>query len=253
MAENPEGAVALSDDDIDSLVDEVEGKTGSPAADTVEASETADTGVESQDEASPTGELEVEVRKEGIDEEAETPPPEGAAPPPVTGPVTEKPFQYRAARETFSFPGATELSDGTVKVTKEGVGQLREVLGSYVGIQKEWKTQRRDLERQLRTVQEDRSAKDVEADQVIGLFTELRGMTPEQRWDWANEFDAKAPKLELAIERAKIDRERKEVERLRNGPELSEEEARERETLEMELPADPEDSKRVHQARSSVA
>lgn len=235
MADTPEGAVSLSDADLDDIIRDATGEETDTAADTVEESEgAASDSVEAQepdqDTTDETGEGATE--EEAADATAETPE-EGAAP--VA--TAERPFTFKGAGQVHSLPGAVEQPDGSVRIAKDGAERLRQTLASAVGIQQDWKTQRRTLEKELRTARESRADKDIEAESIVTLFQDVRTMTPEERWEWANEFDASAPKLELEIEKQKLERDRQMLQRERAGPELSPDEQREQvqETLTTEL------------------
>ena len=236
MAHSPEGAVDLSDSDIDDLVNEVQGDSTDAATDTADDS-TDDSNEVQQDEPDTDDETGEGAQEEEADtEDAQAPPPEGERPPPrATG--TERAFTFKGAGQVHALPGAVEQPDGTVRIAREGAEQLRQTLASAAGIQHEWKTQRRHLERENRTLKEGRNDRDIEAEQITTLFQDVREMSPEERWEWANAFDAKAPQLEIQIEKEKLERARAEFERDRRGPELSNEEQRERitETLTGEL------------------
>jgi hypothetical protein len=122
------------------------------------------------------------------------------------------------------------MPDGSLRASKEGAATLRQNLASALGIQAQWKQERRELQTQLREAKEGKSDREVEAEQIVNLFADLRTMTPEEKWAWANEFDEKAPKLEIEIEKRKLERDRKDLERQRSGAPATAEEAAEQRT-----------------------
>ncbi len=234
MPQNAEGAYSPSEDELDELVGEVTEDLRSPDATDTETEPTpAESGAES------TGDGPSEETSEGQDaddELAETEEGQKPTTPAATPAATaardavagEKPFTFKAAKAEHSFQGIAELPDGTLKVTKEAIPQLRGVLASFVELQRTSKEERRNLQREIKRIQSDRSDREIEADAVTRLFTDVEKMTPEERWMWAENFGAETPKLQLEIERQKLERERAAFARQRDGGDLTEEEQGER-------------------------
>jgi hypothetical protein len=233
MADRPEDAVALSDADLDELVGAAERDDDSIATDTgTEPQGSADISDEAQTRDDTPGETEVGAESEQVDDPAREASPEGdleddAQPPAEVDekPPGSRPFTVKGAGQQHAIPGVTEMPDGSLRASKEGASTIRQNLASALGIQAQWKQERRELQTQLRDATEKATDREVEAEQIVNLFADLRTMTPEERWAWANEFDEKAPKLEIEIEKRKLDRDRKALERQRSGAPATEEEA----------------------------
>ena len=221
MADTPEDAVALSDDDLDAIVGEVEAEAGvSVSADTEEGSRGTDSDVvETQSESEPSGETELgaEVTEEVDDAASETSDRTAAPTAEAVNTTGSKPFKFTGAGQEHTLPGATELADGTVRIGKEGASQLRQTLASAIGIQQNWKEERRTLHRQLHAAKAEKSDREVEANHIVTLFQSLHSMTPEERYEWAASFVDKTPQLEVEIAKAKLERDRQAWERERSG------------------------------------
>ena len=242
MADTPEDAVALSDADLDDIVNDLNEEAGvSVGADTEEGSqESTAAGDETQSETETSGETELgaQVEEEAGATASETTQEESAATTAETLSATgSQPFEFTGAGQKHVLPGATELADGTVRIGKEGAARLRQTLASAVGIQSEWKEERKKLHRELAAATESKSDREVEADHIVSLFERLHAMTPEERYEWAANFTANTPKLEVEIEKAKLQRDRQRWERERSGAPQSEVEVQEQvqETLTQEL------------------
>lgn len=223
-----------SDDELDEIVDSVTEDLRSPdAPDTGTEPTPAESGAESTEDGQS---VETSEGQDADDELAETG--EGQKPPtPAATPAAdaardavagEKPFTFKAAKAEHIFHGVAELPDGTLKVTKEAIPQLRGVLASFVELQRTSKEERRSLQRELKRIQTERTDKEIEADAVTRLFKDVEKMTPEERWMWAENFGAETPKLQLEIERQKLEREKAAIARQRDGGDLTEEEQGER-------------------------
>jgi hypothetical protein len=220
----PAGAYTPSDDDLDELVGQATDDISTEAPDE-EAEPTAATSEpESEPEAESVETPEGEEPTEEIEEEGA----EGAEPDPAAAQAAaateSKPFTFKASGAEHQFHGVTELKDGSLRTTKEAGTQLRQVLASYVELQKTSKTERRDLQRKLEAATKQRSDKDIEAEHLTKLFKDIEKMTPEERWVWAEEFTANVPTLQLEIQKAQLARDRAALEQERQGPVLSEEE-----------------------------
>lgn len=220
----PAGAYTPSDDDLDELVGQATDDISTEAPDE-EAEPTAATSEpESEPEAEPVETPEGEEPTEEIEEEGA----EGAEPDPAAAQAAaateSKPFTFKASGAEHQFHGVTELKDGSLRTTKEAGTQLRQVLASYVELQKTSKTERRDFQRKLEAATKQRSDKDIEAEHLTKLFKDIEKMTPEERWVWAEEFTANVPTLQLEIQKAQLARDRAALEQERQGPVLSEEE-----------------------------
>jgi hypothetical protein len=245
MAESPEDAVDLSDEELDGIVSTLEAEDGpiteDPDPDSQgTAAQNAD--VEAQGESTPADKSEAGEEVGPEKERTQAVPPKTEAPPPTTEPAkieAGKPFQFKAQGGVHTFQGATELPDGSVVISKEANSELRNILASQRELSTKWRQDQREFQRQIRSAKEERTNKDIEADAVIKLFSDLKKMSPEERWEFFSAFEEKTPQLELEIQRQQLDRDRQALERERQGPELSEEEQVEqlRSTLKTELDA----------------
>lgn len=257
MAETPEEAVALSDNDLDELVSEALNDDEGPSGDSDEREERSRP-ARKRGDADDGSDLRVESPKPGVegedDEEreareadeataararqlAEGEEEEGADPARAAA-GEPKPFTYKAVGKEFTLPGAFERPDGAVEFKKEAVPQFRQALSGLLQRESQAREQLRTSRRELERAKEERTDKDIEANAVLDLFKELKGKTdPNDIWKWAQDFVANLPKLETRVEREKIDRDRKALERERAGPKLSAEEESEAftETIQGEL------------------
>lgn len=226
----PDNAYTPSDDELDDLVGEATEDLSTEATDEEPEPTTAESGSESTEgepaEETPEGEEpEGEIEEEGPEPTTEAEPAAAAA---RAAEAKGKPFKFKASGAEHDFVGVSELEDGSLRVSKEATPQFRSVLASYVELQRTSKEERRRLQRELKTAKDVRSDKEIEADQISKLFKDVEKMTPEERWVWAEEFGAKVPELNLAIERQRRERVEAELKAAREGPELSEEEQTER-------------------------
>jgi hypothetical protein len=246
MAETPEEAVALSDDDLDELVTDALADEDGPSG---ASEERADRGrpARKRGDADDGSDLRVEAPKPGVegedDEEREArearEATDAAARQPVEGeeegdeaeragaPAAgePKPFTYKAIGKEFTLPGAFERPDGAVEFKKEAVPQFRQALSGILQREQQARDQLRSTRQELARAKDERTDKDIEADAVLALFKDLRGKTdPNDIWKWAQDFVANLPTLENKVEKAKIERDRKALEAERAGPKLSAEE-----------------------------
>lgn len=231
MANTPQGAYTPSDDELDELVSAAEGDEGNapepvdgpePIADDEPSSEGQEPGSETTAEAEEGAETDAEA------EPTETSDEDGAPALTDAPAASSQPFKIKGAGQEHVMPGITEMKDGSLRATKEAAAQLRQTLASAIGIQHQWKEERRGLQRELREARESKSDKEIEAETIVSLFGDLREMTPEERWAWANKFAEEAPKLEIAIDKKKLERDREALKREREGGNLLPEEQQER-------------------------
>lgn len=262
MAETPEEAVALSDDDLDELVTDALADDDGPSGASDEREERGRP-ARKRGDADDGSDLRVEAPKPGVEDEddeereareAQERATAAGARQPVEGEEEDedaeaeraraaaagepKPFTYKAVGKEFTLPGAFERPDGAVEFKKEAVPQFRQALSGLLQREQQAREQLRSTRSELARVKDDRTDKDIEADAVLELFKELRGKTdPNDIWKWAQDFIAKLPTLENKVEKAKIERDRKALEAERAGPKLSAEEEAEQftETLQSEL------------------
>jgi hypothetical protein len=156
---------------------------------------------------------------------AEAPQPDAAAAPAAI--PGAKPFQFKASGGTHVFPGAQELPDGSVVIAKDSQAEFRRVLASERELRQNFQKTVSQHRRELDEAKKVRTAKDVEADAVFKLFGDLKKMTPEERFDFFQDFDQRAPQLELEIQREQLKQEREALERQKAGPEPTPEERQE--------------------------
>jgi hypothetical protein len=245
MANTPQGAYSPSDDDLDELVGTTEDDEGEASDDAPERTAGASSGEEPGDNHQDAGapgnaadgadeqgqhdEDGADEREPGAGEGSEA---DEAAPVPGAAPLSaippgSKPFAYRGAGAEHQLPGAHELPDGAVLIGKDATPTLRQLLASEAGLRQDFTRFRRESQRQIEDLKTRRVAREEEAEAVYQLFADLKKMTPEERWDFFTGFEQEAPKLELAVERRKIEQERKELEQARQGPRLTEDEQQE--------------------------
>lgn len=235
----PDNAYSPSADELDELVEEATEDLVTEAPDEEPeprpAASRAESETEPESEQTPEGqEAEAEIEEEGPDSTTEPAPAGEAAREAPKG----KPFKFKASGAEHTFAGVDELEDGTLRVSKEATPQFRGVLASYVELQRTSKTERRELQRQLNAALTKKSDKDHEADAISKLFKDIQGMSPEERWAWAENFTENAKSLELDVKRAAIERREKELEARQNGqqdilPEEAEEQLQQ--TLQKEV------------------
>lgn len=236
MADKKEDAVALSDADLDELVQTAEDDTtDDPPEDTTErtapdapAPDKAQTETAAPDAAG-------EPADDDEDDEDE---PETAGAPPAEGVTADaapvipgaKPFQFKASGAERVLPGAFELPDGSVAIPKAEVGRFRSTLASAVEIQGQFQRYQRDTRRQLEELKAERNEKDVAADLVAGLFAELEGKSEDELWEWVRSFVADAPKIRQDIRDHQLTLREQQLDRRAKGPEPTPEEVQERRT-----------------------
>lgn len=239
----PDNAYTPSNDELDELVEGATSDLVTEAPDTQSEPTPARSRAESRTEEGAEETSEGQVA-EGEHEEEGAEPLEGTStePEPDAQAAREapkgKPFKFKASGAEHSFQGVEELEDGSLRVSKEATPQFRGVLASYVELQRTSKQERRDLQRQLNAAQTKKSDKDHEADAITRLFKDIQGMSPEERWAWAENFTDNAKNLELEIKQAAVERREKELEARQNGQQdLLPEEAEEQltQTLQQEV------------------
>ena len=231
----PANAIALSDDDVDELVEDAVGdlRTTDAPDDEPEPKPARRRAVSETDDApeqTSEGE-EGEAEPEAVSEDPTTPPTPAPDPARAEAPAPKgKPFKFKASGAEHVLHGVDELPDGTLRVSKDATPQFRGILSQYVELQRTSKEQRRNDQREIQRLTRERSEKDLEADAVTKLFKDIQAMSPEQRWAWAENFTENSQKLQLEIERQQIDRDRKRLQEEREGPQLLPEEEEEQTT-----------------------
>lgn len=164
---------------------------------------------------------------------AAQPAPEAASAPPA--PVVGKPFQFKASNREHTLPWASELPDGSVVIPKDKRDEFQRELASA----REFPRARREFDRQLAEARTQRTEKDAVADASIALMAELVQMTPEAQFQYLQEMQGNFPRLQLDLEKRRLDEQRKLLEQQQKGPQLSPEEQQERftESVQGELEA----------------
>lgn len=188
-------------------------------ADTSEATPEPDTSLAGAPEAAPAG-------TDPVVAEAAVPPAPAEPAAPAASPEG-KPFQFKASGGTHVFPGATELPDGSVVIAKDAQNEFRRVLAHERELRQNFQRTVSQHRRELNDAKTARTAKDVEADRIAKEFAHIASLTPEQQWDYFQDFKAKIPQLELEIQREQIKQEREALERQKAGPEPTPEEQQE--------------------------
>jgi hypothetical protein len=236
MPNTPQGAYSPSDDDLDALIEESgagddtpdpapEARSSAPSGDpagnrpdpdpanAAVATHDEDDEPQRQPEGEPTGE------EEGA--------PAAAAEAPPAVPPGSKPFQVKAAGGEHVLAGALELPDGSVVIAKDAQPEFRRFVASAVELQKNFTQLRRNSQREILTLKQAQTDRDLESGVIVEEWKKFLGMTPEQRWDYVQQLDAEAPTIQTAIERKKLDRDRDALKREREGPPLLDEEKEE--------------------------
>lgn len=267
MADRPEDAVALSDDDLEEMAlepsdhhlepanredepstepadDELprptprsQRKTSKRAPATRQSGKRTVT-AQSEDEPGADGaeeEVEETTRQaeadereeerlrteEGLEEEEELPP---ATEEPKPG----KPFKFKASGTEQAFEGVEELDDGSFRGSPEAAQTLRGLLASHIELRRTSTEDRRRLTRELNSAKSERTAKDIEADKITGIFADLIGKQSEDEvFQWATEFLQKIPDYKAQIKEAQLEAREKALEAKQKGPELLPEEQEE--------------------------
>lgn len=228
----PAGAVGLSDDDLDSIVeaelDAVPGARDEPDDDDLPSQPDAGADKEEPDtRARPAAQRGARPEARPHAGQPAQSQPATQTPPAGAQPTVDKPFEVRASRGVQKFERWVEKADGSVVVPKEEVNVLRQRLASQIEMSDVLPKRVKELERTLQRTQKERSDKEVEAEAVLKLFDGLKGKeTDEQLWEWVKKFKASLPKLEIEMEKEKLQRDRQLLHEERN-PTLSPEEQRE--------------------------
>jgi hypothetical protein len=218
MADSPEGSVEISDDELDNLVNEVEADAAPESTDDPETQSTDPaTADESDEDDGPASSGAGDEDEDEQDDSHAAPAAQVAAAP------AGKPFQFKASGSTHELPGARELADGSIVVPPTAKAQLLQRLASQVELSSNFRTLQRDTSRQIARLKAERTDKDIEAEAVIKLMSDIAGMTPEQRFDYFDDFDKQIPALQLDIQRQQLERDRKALAEERNPTPLPEE------------------------------
>jgi hypothetical protein len=239
MAKQPAGDAQLTDEDLDEAVqsmfeDESEAPTAAPAAETtgpVESDETPDT----QAPDKPAAGDETPATDVAAQPAPETSPAASAP----AAPVEHKPFQFKASGRDHTLPWASELPDGSVVIPKEQRQEFQRELASARELQTNFRNIQRERDRERVEWKTQRTAKDVEADASIALMAELITKSPEEQWQYLNEFKGNIPRLQHDLREKQLKEREQWLEQQAKGPQLSEEEQREQftETVRGELNA----------------
>jgi hypothetical protein len=237
MAPQPTGDATLTDKDLDEAVESMfeEGdETPTAAPETAPEGDPAVEAVVEPDTAQPADAAAGDAPPADV---VETRPEPVSAVPAI--PAGAKPFQFKASGTVQTLPGAHELPDGSVLVTKDALTEVRRTFANERDLSAQFTKYRRESDRKIRDAQTQRTAKDAEADAVIAWGAELAQKTPEELWQHLNEFQGNVPRYQLDLERRRLDEQRKQFELQAKGPQLSEEEQREQftENVQGELAA----------------
>jgi hypothetical protein len=195
MAHTPSESTDLSDDDLDEIVASQFAESTDapePTAPDSPADEAADTPAPDGTDNAPPGDVDTDPAASA------QPEPSASA---TASPAAGKPFQFKASGGVHTLPGALELPDGSVVIPKDSQPEFRRVLASQRELEANFKQTKRDFDRKIQQATTQRTAKDVEADAVTALFADIQRMSPEERWNYFVEFDAKIPELRNEIAR----------------------------------------------------
>jgi hypothetical protein len=221
MTGTPSGE--LSDEELDEIVrgqdDDEPNEAPEPASTGPAADEASDTPTDAAPDNASPGDATPAT------DVAAQPATAASAPP---APVAGKPFQFNATGSVHTLAGALELPDGSVVIPKEAQPEFRRVLASQRALETTFKQTKREFDRQLTAARSQRTAKDVEADAVVQLFSDIQKMSPEERWNYFVEFDQKVPELRNDIRQKQLDEREKAIEEAKRGPQLSPEEQQEK-------------------------
>jgi hypothetical protein len=235
MADSPETAVDLSDEDIDAIVGELEdgdnevtdspasGSPALPSPDDANKAEDLDGGQEAGAGDQTDAELTPETTTPAV---AAAPVPAPAPEVPLVEPPAGKPFQFRASGGVHTLPGALELPDGSIVIPKDAQPEFRNRLASERELAVNFKTLRREMTQKLRAAERTAADIKVESDAITALFADIQKMSPDERYEYFERFDQEIPKLKLEIEKKQLERERAALREERN-PTPTEEEAKE--------------------------
>lgn len=224
MATQPEGE-SLSDADLDEIVGQIDAEEGvtptevpaSVPEDPAESKDSSDTSPDADADTPSDGDVDTAPAEAAHPEESASAP---AVP-------ASKPFEFKANGATQVLPYAQELPDGSVVIPKDSRDEFRRELETARGLAQQFKRTKSEWDRQLNQARTQRTEKDSEAEAVIGMMTELLKKTPEEQWQYLQEFQGNVPKLQLDLERKAIQEERKRIEEVAKGPQKSVEEQEE--------------------------
>jgi hypothetical protein len=226
MAPQPTGDATLTDEDLDAAVQSMfdegtETPTGAPESTTAEPVPDG-TSSDAPTDNAPAGD-ETPATAVAAQPAPEIPPAASAPAAPASG----KPFQFKASGRDHSLPWASELPDGSVVIPKEAQAEFRREMASGRELQANFRNLQRERERERASWKTQRTEKDATADALAAMWAELLQKSPEQQWEYLNEFQGNIPRLRLDLERKQLDEQRRQFEEQAKGPQLSEEEQRE--------------------------
>lgn len=265
MADRPEDAVALSDDDLKEMAlepsehhlepanredersteatdDELPRPTprsrrkakGAPASrqkgkPAVTDETTDETGTDADEEVEATRQTEADEREEARLRTEEGLDEEEELTPAIEEPKPGKPFRFKASGADQVFQGLEELEDGSFKGSPEAAQTLRTLLASHIELRKTSTEERRRLTRELNSAKGDRTGREIEADKIASIFEGLIKLQSEDEvFQWATDFLKKVPDHKAAIKEAQLEAREKALEARAKGPELLPEEEEER-------------------------
>lgn len=136
-----------------------------------------------------------------------------------------KPFHFEASDGVHTLRGALGLPDGSVVISKDSRADLRSLLASERELATNFKTLRREMHRKLAAAQRAQDDGKIESDAIAELFVQIQQMTPDERFEYFERFDAEVPKLKLAIEKMQLERERAALRDERNPTSFADEAA----------------------------
>lgn len=234
MPNTPEGAYSPSDADIDEMVatemgtdlsddaldDEPESPAGEEPIDTGDQDDDETPGATGDDQP-PSGAGADEAAKPGDEATGDAGAATAGGPPAPALPEGAKPFTFKAEKQEFAFPGIHETVEGSLIVAKESSGQLRQFLAEAVAARTRWPQERRTYEKRIKQLErektEGRTAKDVEADAIIAEFERLATLPEGELYGAVESFRENLPNLRLQVEKKKLEHDRAEFDRQRNG------------------------------------
>lgn len=233
MAESLETAASITDSDIDDIVSALEGTdsnvTETPASDSpAPASDDAPKALDEidgqgsgeEEEQDEVAALEPNVSAVAVPAVSADPAvPAAPLPPTPAG----KPFQFRATGGVHTLPGALELADGSIVIPKDAQADFRARLASERELATNFKALRREMSQKLTAAQRSNEDGKAEADALAALVGDLEKKTPDELFEWAENFVSEVPKMKLEIEKQKLVRERAALHEERNPTPTDEE------------------------------
>lgn len=234
MADRPEGAFHATDDNLDELVAEIESEDEllTPDPDDEPAAPARTTPVaDKPPQERPAASLGAGEDDED-DDDGQPAAPVASAPaaPAPAPPVGAKPFQFKSRGADHALPGALELPDGNVLIPKTARDEFARRLASQVELESNFRTMQRENTRERARLAKERTDKDIESDAIIKEWQHVASLSPDEQWEYFENFRTRQPEFNLAVEKQKLEQREKALLERQNPTKLPEELAEERQT-----------------------